>query len=56
MATSLNATDVTVVRPTGAVSPTDFSRGPADDNDHWNFGGHDGGIDDSDWPDQHHHQ
>ncbi len=50
MAKSLDATDVTVVRPTGTVSPTNNSHGPADDNDHWNFGGHDGGIDDNDFP------
>jgi hypothetical protein len=50
MATSLDATDVTVVRPTGTVSPTDYSSGPADNNDHWDFGGHDGGTDDNDFP------
>lgn len=55
MSKSLDATEVTVVRPSGTVSPTDFSHGPSDDNDHFNFGGHDGGIDDSDAPDQHKH-
>lgn len=50
MATSLDATEVTVVRPAGTVSPTDYSHGPADNNDHSDTGGHDGGTDDNDFP------
>lgn len=34
MANSLDATEVTVIRPIGTVSPTDFSRGPADHSHH----------------------
>jgi hypothetical protein len=49
MATTLNATDVTVVRPTGTVSPTDRSKGPYDNNDWYDFSGHDHGQDDNDF-------
>lgn len=50
MATSLDATEVTVIRPTAMVSPTDYSHGPADNNDHFDPGGQDAGTDDNDFP------
>ncbi len=49
MATSLDATDVTVVRPTGRLSPMDPSNGPYDNNNWFDPGGVDG-HDDHDAP------
>ena len=39
MATSLDVTEVTVIRSAAVVSPTDYSHGPADNNDHVDFPG-----------------
>lgn len=50
MAKSLDATDVSVVRPTGTVSPQDVSTGPYDNNNSNDPGGLDRGIDNNDFP------
>lgn len=50
MAKSLGPEDVTVVHPTGTMTPFDTSHGPLDDNDVWpDSWGRDKGIDDSDY-------
>ncbi|MGH3782201.1 MAG: hypothetical protein ACRDRO_16670 [Pseudonocardiaceae bacterium] len=49
MTKSLAATEITVIRPTGTVSPMDHSNGPQDNNDYVDPANHDG-TDDGDFP------
>jgi hypothetical protein len=49
MAKTLDQSEITVVHPTGVAAPLDDpNRGFADDNDWFNTGRRDGGVDDTD--------